>query len=102
MSRRCELTGQGPATGNNVSHANNKTRRKFMVNLQSVSLHSSALGQPVRMRIATGALRSVTKMGGIDAFLRKTPESKLTPQAIRLKKQIAKKEQAPSKSAAKD
>ncbi len=98
MSRTCDLSGRGAATGNKVSHANNKTKRKFMVNLQQVSLHSAALGHPVKMRIATGTLRTVTKLGGIDAYLRKTPDADLTGEAIRLKRRIA-KAGAPKKSA---
>ena len=97
MPRKCDLTGRGPATGNKVSHANNKTRRKFMVNLQPVTLHSEVLG-PLRLRIATGTLRTVTKVGGIDAFLRKTPEAKLSEDAARLKRRIAKIERRKSES----
>ena len=97
MSRICDLTGRGSGVGHNVSHANNKTKRKFMVNLQPVSMHSNALGRSVRLRVATATLRSVTRMGGLDAFLRKTPEAKLTPEAVRLKRQVAKLDQAPAK-----
>ncbi len=89
MSRRCDLTGRGPATGNNVSHANNKTRRRFLINLQPASLHSQALGRPVRLRLSTRVLRTVTKMGGIDVYLSRTPESRLTPEGVRLKRQVA-------------
>lgn len=92
MARKCDLTGRGPATGNNVSHAHNKTKRKFMVNLQQVSLHSETLGTAVKMRISTGALRTVTKLGGIDNFLRKTPDAKLAAEGLKLKRQIVQAE----------
>lgn len=99
MSRTCDLSGRGAATGNKVSHANNKTKRRFEVNLQAVSLYSDALGYPVKMRIANRTLRTVTKHGGIDGYLRKTPDAKLTPEAVRLKKRIAKAGAARSKKA---
>ncbi len=99
MPRKCDLTGRGPATGNKVSHANNKTKRKFMVNLQPVTLHSQALG-PIRMRIATGTLRTITKVGGIDAYLAKTPATKLTEEAQRLKRRVAKAQRGAAKKAA--
>ena len=69
MSRRCELTGKGVLTGNNVSHAHNKTRRRFLPNLQRVSLHSDLLNQTVRFRVAVSTLRSVDRKGGLDSFL---------------------------------
>ena len=90
MSRICELSGRGAGTGNKVSHANNKTKRRFEVNLQAASLYSEALGHPLKLRIANRTLRTVTKLGGIDAYLRKTPDAKLTEKAVRLKKRIAK------------
>ena len=71
MSRRCELTGKGVMTGNNVSHANNKTRRRFLPNLNDVSLTSEALGQTLRFKISAAALRTVDHRGGLDAFLAK-------------------------------
>lgn len=100
MSRKCELSGRSAGTGNNVSHANNKTRRRFEVNLQDVSLHSGTLGRAVKLRIANRTLRTITKLGGVDAYLRKTPEAKLTPEAKRLKKRIVKAETSRRKSAA--
>ena len=69
MSRRCEITGKGVLSGNNVSHANNKTRRRFLPNLQVTSLLSEALGQSVRLRLSTRAIRTIEHNGGIDAFL---------------------------------
>ena len=88
MSRRCELTGKGVLSGNNVSHANNKTRRRFLPNLQVTSLLSDILGSEVRMRISTRAIRTVEHNGGIDAYLLGTPDSKLTPEGLVLKRRI--------------
>jgi large subunit ribosomal protein L28 len=89
MARRCELTGKAVLTGNNVSHANNKTRRRFLPNLVSVTLISDALKQNVRLRISAAALRSVEHRGGIDAFLAKAADTELSPRARLLKRQIA-------------
>ena len=91
MSRACELTAKAVMTGNNVSHANNKTRRRFLPNLVNVTLISEALGQNVRLRISTNALRSVEHRGGLDAFLLKADNAELSQRARLLKKQIAKK-----------
>ncbi len=88
MSRRCEITGKGVLSGNNVSHANNKTRRRFLPNLQVASLLSDTLGSSVRMRLSTRAMRTVEHNGGIDAFLLGTPNTKLTPEALTLKRRI--------------
>ena len=74
MSRVCELSGKGPMTGNNVSHANNKTRRRFLPNLNDVTLISDVLGQSFRLRISAAALRSVDHRGGLDAYLAKARE----------------------------
>jgi large subunit ribosomal protein L28 len=97
MSRRCEITGKGVLSGNNVSHANNKTRRRFLPNLQVTSLLSDILGHSVRMRMSTRGIRTVEHNGGIDAFLLGTPNSKLTPESLVLKRQI---ERAQAKRAA--
>jgi large subunit ribosomal protein L28 len=91
MSRSCELTGKAVMTGNNVSHANNKTRRRFLPNLVQVTLISEAMNQSVRLRISANALRSVEHRGGLDAFLAKADKAELSPKARLLKKQIAKK-----------
>lgn len=91
MSRACELTGKAVMTGNNVSHANNKSRRRFLPNLCDVTLISEALGQNVRLRVSAHALRSVEHRGGLDAFLIKADASDLSQRARLLKKQIAKK-----------
>ena len=89
MSRRCQITGKGVLTGNNVSHANNKTRRRFLPNLQDASLLSDTLGSAVRLRVCTGALRTIEHNGGIDAYLLATRNSKLTEDARALKRRIA-------------
>lgn len=96
MSRVCELTGKGPMSGNNVSHANNKTRRRFLPNLNEVTLMSDTLGQSVRLRISAAALRSVDHRGGLDAFLAKARDEELSPRALRLKKEVAKAQAAAS------
>lgn len=91
MSRACELTGKAVQYGNNVSHANNKTRRRFLPNLSNVTLISDALGQRVRLRVSAHGLRSVEHRGGLDAFLLKAKEAELSGRARLLKRQIAKK-----------
>ena len=88
MSRRCALTGKGVQTGNNVSHAHNKTRRRYLPNLQQVSLMSDTLGKAVRLRVSTAAIRSVEHKGGLDAFLLDARDSDLNLEMRRLKKQI--------------
>lgn len=90
MARRCPITGKGVLTGNNVSHANNKTRRRFLPNLQATSLMSDTLGIPVRLRISASGLRTVEHRGGIDAFLRDAKSADLTPELRRLKRRIVK------------
>jgi large subunit ribosomal protein L28 len=91
MSRICELTGKGRQVGHNVSHANNKTKRVFLPNLQNVTLLSEALGQGVKLRVSMSGLRSVEHVGGLDNWLAKTADSKLSLRARRLKRDIAKK-----------
>jgi large subunit ribosomal protein L28 len=100
MSRRCELTGKGPQVGHHVSHANNKTKRVFRPNLQVISLASEALGQKVRLRISMNALRSVDRTGGLDPFLLKAKDDVLSDRALKLKRQIAKKQSAAENKAA--
>ena len=90
MSRRCELTGKGPMTGNNVSHAKNRTRRRFLPNLNDVTLQSEALGRGVKLRISAAALRSVDHRGGLDAFLAKAKDGELSANALKIKRDIAK------------
>ena len=91
MSRICELTGKGRLVGNNVSHANNKTKRTFLPNLQTVTLMSDALGKGVKLRVSMAGLRSVEHVGGLDNWLTKTSEDKLSDKARKLKREIAKK-----------
>ena len=90
MSRRCQLTGKGVLTGNNVSHANNKTRRRFLPNLQDTRLLSDVLGTQVQVRVCAQALRTVEHNGGLDAFLLGTPDRKLPDEAKVLKRRIEK------------
>ena len=90
MSRSCELTGKAVQSGNNVSHANNRTRRRFLPNLCNVTLISDALGQRYRLRISANALRTVEHRGGLDAFLTKAKDSELSDTALKVKKEIAK------------
>jgi len=91
MSRRCELTGKGPLVGNNVSHANNKTKRVFRPNLQAISFASEALRNTYRLKVSMNALRSVDRTGGIDEYLLKAKDGSLSVKALRLKRLIAKK-----------
>jgi len=88
MSRRCEFTGKAVLVGNNVSHANNKTKRRFLPNLQRASLVSDLLGETVRVRLATRALRTVEKIGGLDSFLLGAKTDRLGKKARDLKKRI--------------
>jgi len=90
MPRRCELTGSKVATGNNVSHSNTRTRRTFAPNLQNVTLLSEALGHAVRLRVTTRALRTVQKVGGLDAYLLGTADVKLPPEGLALKRRVRK------------
>jgi len=91
MSKRCQLTGRDVQTGNNVSHAHNKTRRRFLPNLQKTSLWSDTLGQSIRLKISAYALRTVEKKGGLDAFLLDARDVELAPEARRVKKRLQKK-----------
>ncbi|MHA3977566.1 50S ribosomal protein L28 [Halovulum sp. GXIMD14794] len=90
MSRRCELTGKGPMVGNNVSHANNKTKRRFLPNLNDVTLASETLGRSFKFRISASALRTVDHRGGLDAFLAKAPDADLSASALKVKRDIQK------------
>ena len=88
MARRCELTGKGVMTGNNVSHALNRTRRRFLPNLLNVTLLSEVLNRPVKLRISASALRTVEHRGGLDAFLLKQDDADMSPLAQGLKKEV--------------
>ena len=90
MARRCAITGKGVQYGNNVSHANNKTRRRFLPNLQDTRLLSDALGQQVRLRLTTHAIRTIEHNGGLDTYLLATADAKLPDEGRRLKRRIAK------------
>lgn len=85
MARRCALTGKGVQTGNNVSHANNKTRRRYLPNLQQQRFYSETLGETVRLRVSTRALRTVEKRGGLDGYLLKARNAELSSELRRLK-----------------
>jgi large subunit ribosomal protein L28 len=91
MSRRCELTGKGAQVGHKVSHSNIKTKRRFLPNLLNVTMISETLGRSVRLRVSANALKSVDHRGGLDAYLVKAREGELSPRALELKRQIAKK-----------
>ncbi len=98
MSRICELTGKGRQVGNNVSHANNKTKRVFLPNLQNVTLMSEKLDRSFKFRVSTNGLRSVEHVGGLDNWLIKTKNEKLSDRAVKVKRELkkldAKSEQA--------
>ena len=94
MTRRCEITGKSVLTGNNVSHANNKSRRRYLPNLQPVTLISDTLGRSVSLRVTTHALRSVEHNGGLDNFLLKARKDDLSPKARRIKHEIEKRRAA--------
>jgi len=100
MARRCGITGKGVLTGNNVSHANNKTRRRFLPNLQESSFWSDVLGAAVKMRLSTTGIRTVEHNGGIDAFLLGTPDRKLPTEARVLKRRVERAQAKKSAAAA--
>lgn len=90
MSRVCEFSGKGPMSGNNVSHANNKTKRRFLPNLNDVTLMSETLGRGFKFRISAAALRTVDHRGGLDGFMAKAKDNELSAKALKVKKDIAK------------
>lgn len=94
MSRICELTGKGRQVGNNVSHANNKTKRVFLPNLQHVTLMSETLDRGIKFRVSTNGLRSVEHVGGLDNWLLKTKDDKLSANAQKIKREITKAQKA--------
>ncbi|MFW7267147.1 50S ribosomal protein L28 [Gluconacetobacter sp. Hr-1-5] len=100
MSRRCQITGKGVLTGNNVSHANNKSRRRYLPNLQETSLLSDILGTPVRLRVSTNGIRTVEHNGGLDSFLLSTPDRKLPVEAQALKRRILRAQEKKAATAA--
>ncbi len=94
MARRCDITRRGPQSGNNVSHAHNKTRRRWLPNMQRATLQSEILGEGVKMKVSTRGLRTIEKNGGLDAFLLGTPNRKLGPSALEIKKRLVKAQAA--------
>lgn len=90
MSRVCELTGKGPMSGNTVSHANNKSRRRFLPNLNEITLISDTLGKSYQLRISAAALRTVDHRGGLDAFLAKAKDDELSVNALKIKRELVK------------
>lgn len=90
MAKRCELTGTGPMSGNNVSHSNRKTRRRFVPNIQAVSIASEVLGRSFSLRVTAATIRTIDHNGGLDSYLTSTSDTKLTIEAVRLKRMIKK------------
>ena len=90
MSRVCELTGKSPQSGNNVSHAKNRTKRRFLPNLNDVTLASEALGRSFKFRISAAALRTVDHRGGLDAFFAKSNDEELSANALKIRREISK------------
>ncbi len=91
MARRCGITGKGVMAGNNVSHANNKTRRRFLPNLQKTSFLSETLERSIQIRLSTRGIRSIEKKGGLDSFLKSARPTSLSPKMLKLKKQISRR-----------
>ena len=94
MSRRCELTGKGVMVGNNVSHANNKTKRRFLPNLNDVTMLSEVLNRSFKFRVSAAALRTVDHRGGLDGFMAKAKDNELSEKALRVKREIQKASEA--------
>ena len=88
MAKRCQITGIGVMSGNNVSHAKNRTRRRFLPNLQSTRMHSEILGRKINLRVSTSAMRTVEKHGGLDAYLMQARNIELAVEARELKREI--------------
>lgn len=99
MSRICELTGKGRQVGHNVSHANNKTKKVFLPNLQNVTLMSEKLERSFKFRVSTQGLRSVEHNGGLDNWLMKTSDIKLSPRALKVKRELKKSASSPAEAA---
>ena len=88
MSIKCQLTGKTYLSGNNVSHAKNRTKRRFLPNIQKISFTSDKLGKSIQLKVAASAIRTVEKKGGLDEYLLKTSNTKLPMEALKIKKQI--------------
>ncbi len=99
MARRCVLTGKGVLVGNNVSHANNKTKRRYLPNIQSRRLYSEGLGETVRLKIALNTLRTIDKHGGLDGFLLKSKDAELPQQLRRMKQRLVERRTAGASAA---
>lgn len=95
MARRCELTGKSVLSGNNVSHAHNKTRRRFLPNIQRVSIFSEVLGRSIRLKVSANAIRTVEHSGGLDKYLTDAKEANLSASARRVRREILKAQAAP-------
>ena len=91
MSNKCELTGKKYLSGNNVSHAKNRTKRRFLPNLQNISFLSDKLGKKIQLKVAASTIRTVEKKGGLDEYLINTSNSKLASAGLKLKKLILSK-----------
>lgn len=100
MARRCGITGKGVLTGNNVSHANNKSRRRFLPNLQETSFFSDVLASSIQLRLTTNGIRTIEHNGGLDSFLLGTPNRNLPPEAMILKRRIIRAQAKKTASAA--
>lgn len=90
MARRCDITGKGVLVGNNVSHAHNKTRRRYLPNIQTISVLSEVLDSSIRLRVSVAAIRSIEHSGGLDAYLLDAADKNLAPEGLRLKNRIKK------------
>lgn len=99
MTKKCDLSGTTVMTGNNVSHAHNKTKRRFLPNLCKVTLHSEALGRGVSLKVSAGTLRTVDKVGGLDRYLLKAKDDQLSPKALKVKKDLVKASAAAAETA---
>ena len=88
MSMKCQLTGKTFQSGNNVSHAKNRTRRRFLPNLQNITFISEKLGRSIQLKVAASAIRTVEKKGGLDEYLLSASNTELPPEALKIKKQI--------------
>ena len=89
MAKRCQITGKTVMSGNNVSHANNRTRRRFLPNLQSKRMHSEVLNRQISLRVSTSAMRTIEKHGGLDTYLLQARNAELAAEARELKREIA-------------
>ena len=88
MSKKCELTGKSPLKGHNVSHANNKTKRRFLPNLKKVNFKSEILKKSLKLTVSNAGVRSVDKKGSFDQFLKNAKNSNLSPRLKKIKKTI--------------